>query len=304
MFPPARLSGCARPLLRAVAGSTAPPSPSARATSACAAAQTPDSPHTASPGTTRVGWIGTGVMGVSMAKHIIAAGYDLTVYTRTMSKAEPLMELGASRADTPFEVAQQSDVVVSMVGYPKDVRQVSAALPSLSPLLLPPALSSRKRVLLSFIAQTRSFSRTPARTPTICLLHHILPSNRLLHAMSPTVSPNLLRPHQVLLGDDPSGTPFGVLPGLSPGGILVDMTTSEPSLARTIAAEALSRGCYSIDAPVSGGDVGAKNGTLSIMAGGDEGAIEAVRPLLGCMGKVRRLGGPGAGQSCKMANQV
>eukprot|EP00192_Tetraselmis_astigmatica_P025015 CAMPEP_0117676654 /NCGR_PEP_ID=MMETSP0804-20121206/16302_1 /TAXON_ID=1074897 /ORGANISM="Tetraselmis astigmatica, Strain CCMP880" /LENGTH=215 /DNA_ID=CAMNT_0005485835 /DNA_START=562 /DNA_END=1209 /DNA_ORIENTATION=- len=91
---------------------------------------------------------------------------------------------------------------------------------------------------------------------------------------------------------------------MRPGGVVVDMTTSEPSLARTVAETAASQGCYAIDAPVSGGDVGAKNGALSIMAGGDEAAIAAVRPILDCLGTVRRLGGPGAGQSCKMANQV
>jgi 3-hydroxyisobutyrate dehydrogenase len=83
-------------------------------------------PHSAAPGGTRVGWIGTGVMGVSMARHLLAAGYDLTVYSRTMAKAAPLVEVGAATAKTPFEVAQNSDVVVTMVGYPKDVREVPA----------------------------------------------------------------------------------------------------------------------------------------------------------------------------------
>jgi len=86
-------------------------------------------PAVAAPGTTRVGWIGTGVMGVAMAKHVLAAGYELSVYTRTMAKAEPLIEQGAVRGDTPFAVAQRSDVVICMVGYPKDVRQVRRARP-------------------------------------------------------------------------------------------------------------------------------------------------------------------------------
>eukprot|EP00951_Prasinocladus_malaysianus_P034052 scaffold341075_cov33-Prasinocladus_malaysianus.AAC.1 len=170
-------------------------------------------------------------MGVSMAKHVIEAGYDVTVYTRTMSKAKPLLNMGAKTAATPFDVAQQSDVVVSMVGYPRDVRQV-------------------------------------------------------------------------LMGEDGSGRPFGALFGLSAGGILVDMTTSEPSLARAVSEAAEGQRCFAVDAPVSGGDLGAKNGTLSIMAGGHPDAIEAVRPILDCLGTVRRMGGPGAGQSCKMANQV
>jgi 3-hydroxyisobutyrate dehydrogenase-like beta-hydroxyacid dehydrogenase len=109
----------------------------------------------------------------------------------------------------------------------------------------------------------------------------------------------------VVLGEAvEGGRPFGALHGLSPGGVLVDMTTSQPSLAREIAAVASSVGCFAIDAPVSGGDLGAKKGTLSIMAGGDAGALSAVAPLLNCLGSVRRLGGPGTGQSCKMANQV
>ena len=109
---------------------------------------------------------------------------------------------------------------------------------------------------------------------------------------------------QVLLGSGNGGEPFAVIPGLKPGSVVVDMTTSEPSLARTIAAEAAARDCHAIDGPVSGGDIGARNGTLSIMAGGDESAIAAVRPVLDCLGTVRRLGGPGTGQACKMANQV
>ncbi|CAI0628607.1 unnamed protein product [Linum tenue] len=123
-----------------------------------------------SPSNTRVGWIGTGVMGRSMCSHLIKAGYSLTVFTRTASKAQPLVELGAKLADSPIAVASQSDVVFSIVGYPSDVRQV---------------------------------------------------------LLEPTT---------------------GALHGLRPGGVLVDMTTSEPSLAAEIAAAAAAKHCYSIRA--------------------------------------------------------
>lgn len=97
----------------------------------------------------------------------------------------------------------------------------------------------------------------------------------------------------------------GVLRGARPGTILVDMTTSSPALAKEISLAAEKKGCSSIDAPVSGGDVGAKNGTLSIMMGGERGAIETILPLLEVMGKtIKVMGGPGAGQHTKMANQI
>jgi 3-hydroxyisobutyrate dehydrogenase len=179
-----------------------------------------------SNGKPRVGWIGTGVMGLSMCGHVLDAGYAVTVTNRTRARAEPLLEQGASWADTPAEVAAASDVVFSIVGYPADVRAV--------------VLSQE-----------------------------------------------------------------GVLAGATPGSVLVDMTTSEPSLAVEIAAAAQARSVTAIDAPVSGGDVGARNATLSIMVGGDEEAIERVRPLFEVMGKtIVRQGGPGAGQHTKMVNQV
>jgi len=178
------------------------------------------------PGKTRVGWIGTGVMGRWMCGHLRAKGYGATVYNRTKEKAEPLLAEGASWADTPKEVAERSDVVFAIVGYPKDVREV-------------------------------------------------------------------------LLGSQ------GALAGSRPGMVLVDMTTSEPLLAREIHEAAKSKGVASIDAPVSGGDVGAKNAGLSIMVGGDTEAIEAVKPLLECMGKTIVHQGPaGAGQHTKMVNQI
>ncbi|XP_002987766.2 probable 3-hydroxyisobutyrate dehydrogenase-like 1, mitochondrial [Selaginella moellendorffii] len=178
------------------------------------------------PGKTRIGWIGTGVMGRWMCGHILDAGYALTVYNRTPSKAQDLCGPGqAFLADSPLQVAQRSDVVFTIVGYPADVRQV-------------------------------------------------------------------------ILG------PLGILEGLEPGGIVVDMTTSEPALAREIAARALDRGCHALDAPVSGGDRGAKAGKLSIMVGGDLEVYTALAPLFQCMGSPTFMGAAGSGQSCKLANQV
>jgi 3-hydroxyisobutyrate dehydrogenase len=181
---------------------------------------------TVEPESTRVGWIGTGVMGVSMCGHVIDAGYAVTVHNRTPERARPLLEQGAAWADTPAAVAAASDVVCSIVGYPADVREV-------------------------------------------------------------------------ILGDE------GALKGAAAGSVLVDLTTSEPSLAVEIHERAAEQGIASVDAPVSGGDVGARNATLSIMVGGDEDAVEQVRPLLEVMGKtIVRQGGPGAGQHTKMVNQT
>jgi 3-hydroxyisobutyrate dehydrogenase len=180
----------------------------------------------ADPQSTRVGWIGTGVMGRSMCGHVLDAGYPVTVHNRTRSRAEPLLERGAAWRDTPAAVAAAADVVFTIVGYPADVRAV-------------------------------------------------------------------------ILGED------GALSGASAGSVLVDMTTSEPSLAVEVAEAAAAKGVASVDAPVSGGDVGARNATLSIMVGGDEHAVERVRPLLEVMGKtIVRQGGPGAGQHTKMVNQI
>jgi 3-hydroxyisobutyrate dehydrogenase len=180
----------------------------------------------ADPSKTRVGWMGTGVMGKSMCGHLISKGYKVTVYNRTKAKAQSLLDAGATWAETPKQVAEKSDVVFAIVGFPRDVREV-------------------------FLA------------------------------------------------------PQGTLAGSRPGMVLVDMTTSEPSLAREIAEAASAKGVASVDAPVSGGDVGAKNATLSIMVGGGAEAVEAVRPLLECMGKtVVHQGPPGAGQHTKMVNQI
>lgn len=179
-----------------------------------------------SPERTRVGWIGTGVMGSSMVSHLLNAGYRATVYNRSRSKAEAVLAKGAEWADSPQQVAAQSDVVFAIVGFPRDVREV-------------------------------------------------------------------------FLG------PQGALQGAQPGSVLIDMTTSEPSLAREIYDAAKARGVHSIDAPVSGGDIGAKNATLSIMIGGDREVVEAVQPLFAAMGKtIVHQGGPGAGQHTKMVNQI
>lgn len=178
------------------------------------------------PSNTRLGWIGTGVMGQSMCAHLIRAGYTLTVFNRTPSKAQPLLNIGAHLANSPHAVASQSDVVFTIVGYPSDVRSV------------------------------------------------------------------LLDPNS------------GALAGLKSGGILVDMTTSDPSLAVEIAAAASSKNCHSIDAPVSGGDRGAKNGTLAIFAGGDESIVKKLSPLFSSLGKVNYMGSSGKGQFAKLANQI
>jgi 3-hydroxyisobutyrate dehydrogenase len=180
----------------------------------------------AEPGKTRIGWIGTGVMGRWMCQHIMSKGYSATVYNRTKDKAQPLCDAGAAWADTPKRVAEQSDVIFAIVGFPKDVREV-------------------------------------------------------------------------FLGT------HGALAGSKAGNILVDMTTSEPSLAQEIEKAAKARGVGSVDAPVSGGDVGARNAALSIMVGGEKDAVDAVGPLFECMGKTIVHQGPaGAGQHTKLVNQI
>lgn len=173
----------------------------------------------------KIGFIGTGVMGSSMAKHLQAAGYELSVYTRTKTKAQELLDLGMKWCGSPAAVAVASDVVISMVGYPADVESV-------------------------------------------------------------------------YLGED------GVL-SVKRSGYIVDMTTSSPQLARRIYAAAKEKGVASLDAPVSGGDLGARNATLAIMAGGDEEAFNELLPVFKAMGKtINYFGGAGCGQYTKMANQI
>ncbi len=174
----------------------------------------------------RIGWIGTGVMGLSMAGHLQAAGYPLTVYNRTRAKADPLLAKGAQWADTPREVAANSDVVFTIVSYPRDVESV-------------------------------------------------------------------------ILGEN------GVLQGLASGGLVCDMSTSSPVLAERIAVAALQQGCVAMDAPVTGGDIGARNATLSIFVGGDKEGYEKLEPCFNVMGKsILHCGAAGFGQKAKLANQV
>lgn len=175
---------------------------------------------------TRIGWIGTGVMGLSMCGHLMAEGYATAVHTRTKARALPLLEKGASWAASPGAVASGSDVIFTMVGFPEDVREV-------------------------------------------------------------------------YFGEE------GILNGACPGAVLVDMTTTEPSLAVEIWDAAAARGAFAVDAPVSGGDVGARNATLSIMVGGDRRVAEAISPLLEVLGKSIVYQGPaGSGQHAKMCNQI
>ena len=178
------------------------------------------------PGETRVGWIGTGVMGASMCGHLIDKGFTATVYNRSRGKADGLLERGAQWADSPRAVAENSDVIFSIVGFPADVRGV-------------------------------------------------------------------------LLGET------GALAGCQSGNVLVDMTTSEPSLAIEIYEAAKAHGVGSVDAPVSGGDVGAREARLSIMIGGEQEVVDALQPCWEAMGKtIVHQGGPGAGQHTKMVNQT
>lgn len=178
------------------------------------------------PEATRIGWIGTGVMGSSMCGHLIQAGYSATVYNRTQKRAQTLLDAGAQWADSPIEVARSSDVIFTIVGFPNDVREV-------------------------------------------------------------------------ILGEQ------GALAGAEKGSVMVDMTTSDPSLAVEIAQLAGQKGVHSIDAPVSGGDVGAREARLSIMIGGDQAIVEALNPCWQAMGKTIVYQGPaGAGQHTKMVNQV
>jgi 3-hydroxyisobutyrate dehydrogenase len=175
---------------------------------------------------TRVGWVGIGVMGKSMCGHLLKAGFPVALTTRTREKASDLLSAGAAWCRTPEEVAQHSDLVFSMVGFPSEVEEV-------------------------------------------------------------------------YLGDD------GILAGASPGQLVCDMSTSEPSLAIRIHQSAAARGVACLDAPVSGGDVGAREARLAIMVGGEKPAFERALPLFQKMGEtIALMGGPGAGQHTKVANQV
>jgi 3-hydroxyisobutyrate dehydrogenase len=182
--------------------------------------------HSTQDRSTRIGWVGTGVMGLSMCGHLLDAGYPTTVFNRSRDKAGPLLDRGAAWADSPRAVAQASDVVFTIVGFPEDVRRVYLAAD-------------------------------------------------------------------------------GVLAGLARGRTAVDMTTTSPSLAVEIFAAAQKLGVHTLDAPVSGGDIGAKNAALSIMVGGEVSVFEAVRPLFERLGRIILHQGPaGAGQHTKMCNQI
>lgn len=175
---------------------------------------------------TKIGFVGLGVMGNSMAKHLLNAGHELFVYNRTQAKADELVGLGANRCRTAKEAAEQADVVMTIVGYPQDVEEVY-------------------------------FSEE------------------------------------------------GLFAGAHPASLFIDLTTSTPSLAIKIAETAVQRGIKALDAPVSGGDLGAREARLTTMVGGDLVTFEEAKPLLSVFsGKVTWQGNAGAGQHTKMANQI
>ena len=177
-------------------------------------------------GKERIAFIGTGVMGASIVKHLLQNGHEVTVYTRTKEKAEPLIVLGASWASSPAEAFKDKDIVLTMVGYPADVEEV-------------------------YFGENGLFQTAEA------------------------------------------------------GNIVIDMTTSEPTLAKKIYAHAQTLGVEALDAPVSGGDVGAQNGTLSIMVGGDQMTFNRAVPVLQQFGaNIVYQGEAGAGQHAKMCNQI
>ena len=178
------------------------------------------------PSPLRLGWIGTGVMGSAMAGHLLTKDQALTVFSRTRSKAEGLLQRGARWAESPARVADESDVVFTMVGFPRDVSDV-------------------------------------------------------------------------YLGE------AGLVHQARAGMVFVDMTTAPPSLAGTIAEAVKARGAQFLDAPVSGGDVGARNASLSIMVGGEVHVLEAIRPLFESLGtSIAHQGATGAGQHTKLCNQI
>jgi 3-hydroxyisobutyrate dehydrogenase and related beta-hydroxyacid dehydrogenases len=176
--------------------------------------------------TTTIGFVGTGVMGKSMAAHLVKAGYRVTVYNRTKAKAQELLDQGANWAANVADLAAGCQVIITMIGYPKDVEEI-------------------------------------------------------------------------YLGTG------GLIANAQPDACLVDMTTSSPKLAARIYEQAKAKRLYALDAPVSGGDVGAREARLAIMVGGDREAFEAVLPLFELMGSNIVLQGPaGAGQHTKMCNQI
>ncbi len=175
---------------------------------------------------TAIGFIGMGVMGTSMAGHIMNKGYPLHVFTRTRSKAEKICGAGAIWEKTIKDIAEKCNVIITMLGYPADVKQV-------------------------YLEQG------------------------------------------------------GILDNAVPGSTVIDMTTSSPKLAQKIYKEAGARSIRCLDAPVSGGDIGARNAALSIMVGGDKSVFDEMMPIFEIMGKnIQLQGGAGCGQHTKMANQI
>ncbi len=173
-----------------------------------------------------IGFIGIGVMGKSMAGHLLKAGFEVHVFTRTPASAEGLLSEGAVWEDSVAKLASKCAVIFTMVGYPSDVEEIYFG-------------------------------------------------------------------------------PQGIIANAKPGSFLVDTTTSKPELAKRIAQFSGERGLKALDAPVSGGDLGARNATLTIMVGGASADFEKVKPLLSIVGKTVVLqGGPGSGQHTKMANQI
>ena len=174
----------------------------------------------------KIAFLGIGVMGASIVKHLLNAGKDVTIYTRTKSKAEPLLALGAKWANSPAEASVNQQIIFTMVGYPSDVKEVYE-------------------------------------------------------------------------GEQ------GILESANEGAIVVDMTTSEPTLAKEIYEKAKEKNILSLDAPVSGGDIGAQNGTLSIMVGGEYDIFEQMKPIFEIFGNnIVYQGTAGAGQHTKMCNQI
>jgi len=173
-----------------------------------------------------IAFIGTGVMGTSIAGHLLKAGYSLIICTRNKDKAEPLLKAGAKWASSPAEAAKTADFVISIVGHPPDVRSI-------------------------YLDQN------------------------------------------------------GILETITPGKITIDMTTSSPSLAVEIYDKAKEKGVFALDAPVSGGDIGARDATLTIMVGGDQSTFERAKPILNLMGKsIIYEGKAGFGQHTKLSNQI
>ena len=174
----------------------------------------------------KIGFIGVGVMGGPMVLNLMKNGHQVSVYTRTKEKARHIVEAGAHWCNSVAQAAKDQEVVITIVGYPKDVEEVYFG-------------------------------------------------------------------------------PEGIITNADKGTVVIDMTTTSPNLSQRIYSEAADKGLFALDAPVSGGDIGAQKGTLSIMVGGDKEIFERMLPVFTAMGtNIRYQGGPGNGQHTKMANQI